>query len=656
VSNPKVIPPAPREPATILVVDDSEPGRYVTSHILMREGYRVIEAATGAEALELAATLPAVVVLDVHLPDFSGFEVCRRLRANPRTANIPVLHLSSTFLDEGSVITGLEGGADGYLTLPVEPPVLLAYVRAMLRVGQAMRTLQESEQRFRSLFEGISDGLLLADPEVERFRMANPTVCEMLGYTREELEGMWFTDIHPPSNRADQQAQFSRMLTGEITMAPNEPTLRKDGSTVHMDIGSTMLNIDGRAMLLGSFRDVTQRRAMEQRLAQADRLASVGLLASGVAHEINNPLAFVLYNLQAVVEELRQARADGRPLHGMGLEEALGKLEACEEGAQRVRGIVKDLQTFSRVEQRALARLRVQDMVKAVVAMASHEIRFRARLVLELEPTLPVSGDEGRISQVILNLLLNAAQAIDEGQADSNVIQLRTSGDGDEVRIEVHDTGRGIPAEDIPRLFDPFFTTKQVGEGTGLGLAICHRIVQEHAGRIEVSSVVGEGSRFTIVLPAVAEAVTASPEPAPAPARADRPARLLLIDDEPHLLRAVMRLLTRAGFTVATASSGREAQDILREDTGFDAILCDLMMPDLLGMDLHAWLADRDPDLAQRLIFLTGGTFTPHAQDYLSRVGNRVLTKPLPRNELLGAIRTVIEEQGRSRSGRYQPA
>jgi PAS domain S-box-containing protein len=635
---------------TILVVDDSAPGRYVTCRILRREGYPVIEAATGQEALDQAASQPAMIVLDVKLPDFSGFEVCRRLRADPATAHIPVLHLSSTFLDEGSVITGLEGGADGYLTLPVEPPVLLAYVRALLRVGQVLRTLQQSEARFRSLFESMGDGLLLADPVARRFRMANPAICELLGYSQRELESMWITDIHPAEALERTRMKFSEVVQGRIILVPGLPVRHKDGSILHVDIGNTLLTIDNRTMVLGSFRDVTERRAIEQRLAQSDRLASVGLLAAGVAHELNNPLAYVLYNLEGMADELRKSVDQGRLPSPERLRELLERAEAAEEGARRMRGIVHDLQTFSRAKPKDDKAMELGPMIQAVATMAANQIRFRARLKLDLHPTPTVLGSEGRLSQVFLNLLVNAAQAIDEGNPEGNRITVRTGVTGDHCRIEFEDTGRGIEPEQLTRLFDPFFTTKQPGEGTGLGLAICHRIVEEHGGHIEVVSTPGEGSRFTVLLPCAGrspadapDAPQSLPESVPPPRIAPR---LLIVDDEPHLLKAMRRLLQRAGYQVVTANSGAEAQRALTDGAEFDVILCDLMMPDIMGMDLHAWLLARDPRQAQRLVFLTGGTFTPRAQDYLASAGNPVLAKPLPRAELMAAIEAVIERYG----------
>ena len=643
MSSEPLHPAGSSEPATILVVDDHEAGRYVTRRILERGGYRILEAATGQQALDQAAQLPHMIVLDVKLPDFSGFEVCRRLRADQATAGIPVLHLSATFQDQDSMITGLEGGAEGYLTQPVEPQVLLAYVRALVRVNQTHRSLQQSEQRFRSLFDSVGDGLLLADPESRRFRMANQAICDMLGYTRDELTKLWITDIHPPDMAYPANATIEDMAAGKVSLIPGAAARRRDGSTIHVDISNTLLTIDGRAMVLGSFRDVTQRRALETRLAQSDRLASVGLLASGVAHELNNPLAHVLLDLDAVGEELRQARDAGLTLQGDALEALLSKVEASQHSAQRIRGIVANLGSFSGTESPDHVPVQLRDLLTAVATMVSHELEPRARLELDLAAPQHVTGNRGRLSQAFLNLLVRATRSIDEGSPERNRVSVRSYLHEGACRVEIRDTGRGIDPDQLARLFDPFATTTQPGDDTGLGLAISHRIVEEHGGHILVASTPGQGSCFTVVLPCQGRCTPpepAAPQPAaPAPAR---PIRLLIIDDEPYLRRAMQRLLTRAGFLVVSADSGREAQRVLADDEDFDVILCDLMMPELNGMELHSWLVQTKPRLARRLLFLTGGAFTPDAERYLAAAGNRVLSKPLPQPELIAAITQAV--------------
>ena len=629
-------PPAP----VVLVVDDDDGGRYVTCHHLRRAGYQVLEAATGAQALTLAAQVPDGIVLDVKLPDLSGFEVCRRLRADPRTAVIPVLHLSAAYPDEASRIAGLEGGADGYLTLPVEPTVLLAHIQAMLRTGRLLREIQEREQRFRVLFESSGDGLALLDPRDHSIVMVNGAFTRLLGYSREDLLGRSILGYFPEEKHPRVRALVQEALARGVHVVPDVLIPRKDGLLLSTNVSLALMDVAGRTCVLASVRDETERRSMEQRLAQSSRMASVGLLAAGVAHELNNPLAWLLHNLQATIEDLERHALTLDPARLAEIDPLRSYLRAAEDGAQRMRAIVADLQTFSRVDPEARASCDLVAVVQAAVAMTHNEIRFRARIEQDLTGPLPVLGNEGRLSQVFLNLLVNAARAIDEGHPERHLITVCGTRTPTEARITVRDTGRGIPPEHLSHVFDPFFTTRGPGEGVGLGLAICHTIVSEHGGHFEVSSTPGLGSTFTVVLPLHAPTHAPAP-PAQAVSAPSAPLRLLLIDDEPHLVRALARLLERAGHTVVAAGGGREAERILAEDLAFDVVICDLMLPDLLGIDLHADIARRDPELARRFLFLTGGTFTPRAQEYLANASSPVLGKPTPRERLLEAIRAI---------------
>ncbi|MFH1466546.1 MAG: response regulator [Pseudomonadota bacterium] len=637
-------PPVP----VVLVVDDNEAGRYVTCHHLRAAGYRVIETATGAGALALAAQIPDGIVLDVKLPDLSGFEVCRRLRAEPRTAAIPVLHLSGAFPDEASRIAGLESGADGYLTQPVEPAVLLAHVQALLRTGRLLREIREREERFRTLFEASADGLALLDPAQYSIVTVNGAFAALLGYSREALTGRsileYFPeDKHPRVRALVLEAEEKGTLVVCDVLLPH-----KDGTLRSTNVSFSVMTMGAHTYVLASVRDETERQAMGHRLAQSSRMASVGMLAAGVAHELNNPLAWVLYNLQATIEDLEQHAGALEPALRSRLDPLRGHLRAAEEGAQRMRSVVADLQAFSRVEPDRRVPCDLATVLQAAASMAHNEIRFRARLELALCGPLPVLGNEGRLSQVFLNLLVNAARAIDEGHPERNHIEVRGVRERGAVRVTISDTGPGVPPEHLAHIFDPFFATRSPQGGIGMGLAISHAIVGVHGGHIDVASTPGQGSTFTVVLP---EHLTAHPATAPAHTPQGRSLRLLVIDDEPHLVRALTRLLERAGHTVISAGSGREAETILEVDRAFDAVICDLMLPDVLGIDLHAAMVARDPEFARRFLFLTGGTFTPRAQEYLAATTNPVLGKPAPRARLLEAIEALAAAPGPTADG-----
>jgi CheY-like chemotaxis protein len=240
-----------------------------------------------------------------------------------------------------------------------------------------------------------------------------------------------------------------------------------------------------------------------------------------------------------------------------------------------------------------------------------------------------VLGSDGKLAQVFLNLLINAAHAIEEGNVEHNEIRVRTWAEGDQVLAEVSDTGKGIAPEHHAKVFEPFFTTKGVGAGTGLGLSICSNLVKGFGGEISFTSEVGKGTHFVVRLPRVPVGweTHGHESQEPAPVRPRLRGRILVVDDEAGIRGAIVRMLGRDHEVIAV-SSGEEAQVLLENDRRFDLIFCDLMMPRMSGMQLHAWLAQCEPSLADQVVFITGGAFTPGASEYLRKVGNLRVEKP----------------------------
>jgi CheY-like chemotaxis protein len=294
----------------------------------------------------------------------------------------------------------------------------------------------------------------------------------------------------------------------------------------------------------------------------------------------------------------------------------------------------------------------LRHVAEQAITLAFNEIKYRARLVKDLGPVPMVLGSDGKLAQVFLNLLINAAHAIGEGHVEENQIQVRTWAEGDHVFAEVSDTGQGIAPEHQARVFEPFFTTKGVGVGTGLGLSICKNIVSGFGGEISFSSEIGKGTRFLIRLPRVSDAWESRDQGAreQAPVRAGILGRILVVDDEAGIRGAFVRLLGRDHEVVAV-SSGVEAQALLAEDRRFDLIFCDLMMPRMSGMELHAWLAGCDPGLAEQVVFVTGGAFTPGAAEYLRTVGNLRMEKPFDAATFRKAAEELIRAARAKRGG-----
>jgi two-component system cell cycle sensor histidine kinase/response regulator CckA len=410
---------------------------------------------------------------------------------------------------------------------------------------------------------------------------------------------------------------------------------RYDGTTVHLEVSSVYLEYEGTPAVLSIGRDVTERKVLERRLAQADRLAALGTLAAGVAHEINNPLAYVMLNLEWVARKLPGVRSDAASLEGL-----TAMLSEARQGVERVSTIVRELRSFSRIDGEMRAPVDLGAVVESALKIAGHEVRPRARVVASCEAVRPVMASESRLEQVVVNLLLNAAQAMPNENVDRNEIRVsvRPDGDGHAV-LEVTDNGPGVPADVMPRIFDPFFTTKPVGLGTGLGLSICHGIVMSLGGRIAVYSEPGEGATFRVRLPTVEPRGEDGPVSTSVPASQAGPrARILVVDDELPIANTLRELLA-PDHEVVAATSGAEALAALAGGE-FDVVFCDLVMPGMSGIDLYRRIRADRPTLAPRVVFMTGGAFTERNADFLSSVENLRVEKPFS----LGVVESIVRD------------
>jgi signal transduction histidine kinase len=424
--------------------------------------------------------------------------------------------------------------------------------------------------------------------------------------------------------------------------------------------------------VIGIALDITERvrlekavRDREAHVVQSDRLASLGTLAAGVAHEINNPLTYVITNVGYVRERLaklsgelgdkKKGKGKGKETTGGAesdagaaspLDEIKEALAEAQEGADRVRAIVRDLRTYSRGDDDQEKTVDIWRVLDWSINMTMNEIRHRARLVKDLGPVPGVRGTETRLGQVFVNLLVNAAQAIAAGGPAQNEIRISTMTDEDgRAVVCISDTGPGIAPDVLDRIFEPFFTTKPTGVGLGLGLFVCHGIIKGMGGTLTAESPPGAGATFVVTLPPAPTQSAAAGVAAAAPAARGRRARVLAVDDEPQVLRSIQRAL--GAHEVVVADSGREALARLATDATFDVILCDLMMGDMSGMDLHREIGRRSEDLAGRIVFMTGGVFTDGARDFLARVANVCIEKPFD----LVALRAMVT----ARSGRAAP-
>lgn len=519
----------------------------------------------------------------------------------------------------------------------------LAFVRDVTARREAEEAVQRAEASFRALLDVLPALVVVHRQGIIVY--ANATAAKACGYgSPAEMVGSRVIDLVYPDDRAGVAARIRRMVeTGAPEGLERERFMRRDGSHFEAEVIAFPLVFDGRPSLLAVATDATESAKLRAQLVHSDRLASIGLLAAGVAHEINNPLAYVLPNLERLAEGLASPSPDLAALQ----ENVRGALD----GVRRVQKIVRDLGSFAREARDDTTATDVAAAVESALLLAEGELRFRARVTRDLAARSRVRANEGRLVQVLLNLVVNAAHAIPEGDASAHEVKVSTRDAPGEVRITVSDTGEGIAREHLPRLFDPFFTTKAPGSGSGLGLSVCQSIVSSFGGRIEVESTRGAGSAFTVVLPAVASTTPAPPAPTPSVPPRERSVRprLLLVDDELNV-RSVLQALLKGRYDVTPAASVAEAQGRITESADWQLILCDLMMPEVTGMDLYDWVEQEHPALASRMVFMTGGAFTARARELLDRLPDRWIEKPFDFEQLVALLDGLCEAQGVARS------
>jgi len=520
-----------------------------------------------------------------------------------------------------------------------------ASVRRQLReVMDFSRDAEDARRRIEAVLRLVLDTVpeMVLVHRAGRVVYVNELSVRALGHHRaDDLLGRLVLDLTHPDDRAGIAEWMRRVAEGgKPESPPGHRMLRRDGTWAEVEVVGMPIVFDAAPALLTLGRDATERKRLQAGLAVTDRLASLGVLAAGVAHEINNPLGFVMASLEMLGEELRSI-APLVPVERVA--DLEGLVRDARQGADRVRRIVRGMRTFSRGDAPTLVTLDLRGVLELSIGMVKHSIDQRARLVREIGAVPLVRADEARLGQVFTNLLMNAVQAIAGVDVAANAVRVvtRTDEEGRAV-VEVHDTGAGIPAAVRGRIFDLFFTTKEVGEGTGLGLSICHEIVTGLGGTIEVESVEGGGSTFRVVLPPASGPAKVKSEPVGAPdTSTTRRGRVLVVDDDAMSGKAIARVLGGEN-DVRAVTSGAEALSILRGGAVFDVVLCDLMMPQMTGMDLHAILLAEAAEVAGRMVFITGGAFTSEGRTFLDTVPNQHVDKPFGAQHLRGVVRAMV--------------
>ncbi len=594
---------AGRPPETVLIIDDDEAKRHAVAKILRRAGYLIREGETGADALRLAAERPALIILDVKLPDVSGFEVCQRIKEDPATAAIPVLHVSTTFVDIEDRIHGLEGGADGYLTDVLEPLELVATVKALLRARKAEEAAQISTKQWQVTFDAINDGVVLLDRD-GRAVQVNSAMEGMLGKSWNDLSGQEIHDLLsiPP---VPEDSPFLRMLdTGQREAV--DLTLGDRWIRVTVDpIRDADGDING-GLCIAS--DITDRRRLEEELRRrAEELAAADRrkdeFLAMLAHELRNPLAPISNALEAI----RLARSNPA-----ATEEALNIARRQIGHMARLLDDLLDVSRFTRgkvhlrkvpVDLTTILRQAVETS-RPLIEKSGHE--FLTSFPAE---TVWLDGDPTRLAQIVANLLNNAAKYTDRGGR----IALVADREGDEAVVRVRDNGIGLSAEMLPRVFDLFAQADRSLDrsqgGLGIGLTLVRSLVQLHDGNVSVESRgPGQGSEFIVRLPASSRAQStpvANKDATSAEESAYPLLRLLVVDDSQDSARSLARVLKLWGYEVRVAHDGLEAIEAASAQA-FDVILLDIGLPGINGYEVAERLRDQFGSARPVLVALTG--------------------------------------------------
>ncbi|MGE3540395.1 MAG: response regulator [Candidatus Tectimicrobiota bacterium] len=610
-------------------------------------GYTVSVVSSGMAAQQMLSNhTPAVLVLDYHLPDMSGDYL---LKTFVRPGSPMVALVITDDATPELAVHCMRLGADGYVRTPFDPTYVLDLClkarrsRALLRVEglleERTQKLRASEARFRLLFDSIPETVLVHDTH-RRLLYVNALGAQWLGWPAVELLGAPLSQILVSSDDAAGEADSPEH---RLHPGPQKTCYRsRSGQILEAEVSTCAIDFEGQPAFLSVARDITERTRLEMQLRQAHKMQAIGTLAGGIAHDFNNILAAILGYTELALYDVPPGSRTQRHL-----------TEVLASG-KRARDLVQQILAFSRQRpperQQLQLHLLINDMLKMLRASLPSTIAIQP----ELSPSAgTVLGDPTQLQQVLMNLCTNAERAMRD---TGGVLRIRLEATevtpafarahppllpGPHVRLQVVDTGPGIPPELFERIFEPFFTTREVGEGTGLGLAVVDGIIANHGGAITVESAPGQGTTFSMYLPRLHD-IALGPEVSPEPPIPGGMARILFVDDEATLAGMSAELLTHLGYHTTVYSSSPEALDAFRAaPQEFDLVITDQTMPGLTGEQLTQELRQIRPDIP--IILCTGFSHTMTAEKARSLGVNAFLQKPLALRELALAIRAVLE-------------
>ncbi|HNV69189.1 MAG TPA: response regulator [Candidatus Ozemobacteraceae bacterium] len=666
-------------PASILLVDDVVDNLQVLSDILMREGFRVRAVTSGAMALKtVESAVPDLFLLDIKMPQMDGYELCRRLKADEKMRDIPVIFVSAMG-ETTDKVRGFEVGAVDFVTKPFQASEIVARVRTHLTLVTMRRTLhdlnqhleQRVEERTRELaqtnlrlaqevaerrqaeadrdrkteeinqlFNMSIDLLCIADVE-GRFVRLNSTWEKTLGYTLSELEGKRYIEFVHPDDVAATLEAMAQLAAGKPIIDFSNRYRCRDGSFRLIEWRSKPYQ---NTFVYAAARDITERNQMqealkksEQQLQQMQKMEAIGQLAGGIAHDFNNQLGGIIGFVDLLQLDLE------KPEHRTYCNKIL-------EITKRAADLTSKLLAFARKGKFLSAPVDIHALVPQIVEILQRSIDKRISIRQELSSPVSVTlGDQTQLQNALLNLAINARDAMPNGGELSFATALVDLNEraaqmgiapGRYLEIRVSDTGSGMSPETQKHVFEPFFTTKPAGHGTGLGLASVFGTVKNHRGGILFYSELGHGTSFKIYLPVSSKEVQPEAEKHSEPIKGN--ARILIVDDEEGIRESLALILQKLGHTVTSCCDGEEALSLYASRwQQFDLVILDMIMPRMSGGDVFEKMHAINPQVC--VLLSSGYSLNGQAQSILDRGVKGFLHKPFQANELSQVIARVLD-------------
>jgi len=637
----------------LLIVDDNAATRYSIRRRLESHGYRVMEAGNGEAGLALIDAHPLdALILDINLPDMSGFDIARRLRADPRTALLPVIHVSAASIDTRDIISGLDAGADAYLIHPIDPDVLLATLGTLLRVRDTEHALREREEHFREIFENISAPIAVVDSSLtihNRNQAFNRLALDCTGDELDDcmVEGQAETlDIVRATISARGRWSGPLKMLGEesdrVTQWQVAPYRAPDLSFIFIeDVTERLHKERTQEELLATVShqlraEVKERERTEAQLLHASKMDSLGKLTGGIAHDFNNLLTSVMMSLELVIERVNAGKYDQVQRY------AEGALQSAKSGA----ALTHRLLAFARQQPLEAKSVDMNALVASLDDFIRRAIGENISLVLNLssEPVI-AHADASQLESAIINLVINARDAMPNGGEiciSTQVLDVANDSelpDGRYAAARVRDNGTGIAPELLDKVFDPFFTTKPSGKGTGLGLSMLYGFAGQSGGVARMRSEVGQFTEVTLLLP-VSEKMPQALEAEVRSASTPGGGHILIVDDILAVSAALRETLLDAGYRCTLAESAESALETLSADPSIDLLLTDIGLPRMNGNELAKAARSERPELP--VLFMTGYAESAKNRENFREPGMDIMLKPFSMSELLTKASTLL--------------